>query len=377
MSFLSNTENLETPCLVIDVAKAKRNILNMQQAVSAAGCTLRPHIKTHKMPYFAKLQLEAGACGITCAKVTEAQVMADSGIDDIFIAYPLVGAFRIKRAIELNKKIRRLILAVDSLEGATALNNAAEAAGVILEVRLEVDTGAKRTGVLYDTALSLAKEIDGLKHLKLTGIYTFKSLVLMGKSTLDNAAAAKEEAQLMNSLAEKLRQAGISIVDVSAGSTPTGIQVAETGLVTEVRPGTYIFNDYMVTKEKSADFDDIAVRMYATVVSTPEKGYAVIDGGTKTFPMDITPDTEPYFYPGYTVITDKSGAPDLNLKLTRMNEEHGIITASNGETGLKVGDLLELIPIHICTALNMQNNVWLCENGNLTLHRVDARGMLI
>lgn len=108
----------ETPCLLIDADVAKRNIARTQAAVDACKCSLRPHIKTHKMPYFANLQLEAGAHGITCAKVSEAEVMAGGGADDIFIAYPMVGGFRIKRAIELKKRLRRLILAVDSLEGA-------------------------------------------------------------------------------------------------------------------------------------------------------------------------------------------------------------------------------------------------------------------
>ena len=213
----------------------------MQQGVNAAGCQLRPHIKTHKMPYFARLQLEAGAAGITCAKVSEAEVMADGGAEDIFLAYPMVGDFRIKRALALSRRVRRLILAVDSLEGAKALSGAAEAAGLTLEVRLEVDTGAQRTGVLQDHAVDLAKAVAALPNLRLTGIYTFKSLVLHGAPTQDNAAAGKEEAQLMYDVAQAIRAAGVAVQDISVGSTPTWRQAAETGLVTEVRPGTYIF----------------------------------------------------------------------------------------------------------------------------------------
>ena len=137
----------ETPCLVVDVEKARENVARMQREVSACGCRLRPHIKTHKMPFFAQMQLEAGASGITCAKVSEAEVMAQGGAEDIFIAYPMVGEFRIRRALALKKQVKRLILAVDSLEGAKALSQAAQEAGEALEVRLEVDTGAKRTGV--------------------------------------------------------------------------------------------------------------------------------------------------------------------------------------------------------------------------------------
>lgn len=367
----------ETPCLVVDEALARENIARVQQGVNAAGCKLRPHIKTHKMPYFARLQLEAGAAGITCAKVSEAEVMADGGAEDIFLAYPMVGDFRIKRALALSRRVRRLILAVDSLAGAKALSDAAEAAGLPLEVRLEVDTGAQRTGVLQDHAVDLAKAVAALPNLRLTGIYTFKSLVLHGAPTQDNAAAGKEEAQLMYDVAQAIRAAGVAVQDISVGSTPTWRQAAETGLVTEVRPGTYIFGDWMLTREHCATFDQIAVRLYATVVSTPAPGYAILDGGTKTFPMDIPLDAEPYHYPGYAIPIGKDGQPDWNLQLRRMNEEHGILTAQNGETGLTVGQVLELVPIHVCTAVNMQNHVFVAQGGALRPMDVAARGMLV
>lgn len=367
----------ETPCLVVDEPLARENIARVQQGVNAAGCQLRPHIKTHKMPYFARLQLEAGAAGITCAKVSEAEVMADGGAEDIFLAYPMVGDFRIKRALALSRRVRRLILAVDSLAGAKALSDAAVAAGLPLEVRLEVDTGAQRTGVLRDHAVDLAKAVAALPHLRLTGIYTFKSLVLHGAPTQDNDAAGKEEAQLMYDAAQAIRAAGVAVQDISVGSTPTWRQAAETGLVTEVRPGTYIFGDWMLTREHCATFEQIAVRLYATVVSTPAPGYAILDGGTKTFPMDIPLDAEPYHYPGYAIPIGKDGQPDWNIQLRRMNEEHGILTAQNGETGLTVGQVLELVPIHVCTAVNMQNHVFVAQGGVLRPMDVAARGMLV
>lgn len=367
----------ETPCLVVDESLARENIARVQQGVTAAGCQLRPHIKTHKMPYFARLQLEAGAAGITCAKVSEAEVMADGGAEDIFLAYPMVGDFRIRRALALSRRVRRLILAVDSLAGAKALSDAAVAAGLPLEVRLEVDTGAQRTGVLRDHAVDLAKAVAALPNLRLTGIYTFKSLVLHGAPTQDNDAAGKEEAQLMYDAAQAIRAAGVEIQDISVGSTPTWRQAAETGLVTEVRPGTYIFGDWMLTREHCAAFEQIAVRLYATVVSTPAPGYAILDGGTKTFPMDIPLDAEPYHYPGYAIPIGADGQPDWNLQLRRMNEEHGILTAQNGETGLTVGQVLELVPIHVCTAVNMQNHVFVAQGGALRPMDVAARGMLV
>ncbi len=365
-------KQLETPCIVIDMAIAEKNAARMQAAADACHCRLRPHIKTHKMPLFARMQLAYGANGITCAKVSEAEVMADGGADDIFIAYPMVGDFRIKRAMELTKRVKRLILAVDSMEGAVLLNEAAMAAGLILEVRLEVDTGAKRTGVLRTQAAWLAKQIYGLSNLNLTGIYTFKSLVYHDEATTDKHLAGREEGDMMEQISNEVREAGVPIEDVSAGSTPTGLEVAKTGKVNEIRPGTYLFNDYMLCREGAAKPEDIAVRLYATVVSVPCKEYAVIDGGTKTFPMDILLDTPPYYYPGYALV---EGNDDLQLR--RMNEEHGIITSIKGDTGLRVGDKITLIPIHVCTAINMQNQVYLYDGENLKQERVAARGRLV
>ncbi|MDR2418525.1 MAG: alanine racemase [Treponema sp.] len=364
--------NLETPCIIINVEQAWQNIVAMQQAVSEAGCRLRPHIKTHKMPFFARMQMEAGAAGITCAKVSEAERMADGGLDDIFIAYPLVGAFRIRRAIALVKQVKRLILAIDSFEGAAALSHAAIIENMCFEVRLEVDTGAKRTGALMRNAVLLAENIARLPGLRLTGIYTFKSLNYQGEATCDNELAAREEAELLAETARAIRNKGIALKDISGGSSPTGLAVAKTGAVNEVRPGTYIFKDLMLCNEGVAKPEEIAARFVATVVSCPCEEYAIIDGGTKCFPTDVPLNTAPFFYTAYAYVEGME-----HLRLNRMNEEHGIISSITGKTGLRVGQTLSLLPLHICTAINMQNNVYLWEQGITHREPVSARGMLI
>ena len=362
---------LETPCLVIDMDQTRKNIENMQKAVSSQGCKLRPHIKTHKMVDIARLQMECGASGICCSKVSEAEIMANGGCDDIFIAYPIIGYPRIRKALELSHRVKRLILSIDSEEGADMLERAAAIDDSIIEVRLEIDTGLGRTGVPVQKAIGLAEKICRMSHLRLTGIYTFKGLVIDGQPTDDNEAAARDEALIMNSVAMEMKNRGIHIDDISAGSTPTGIQAASTGLVTEVRPGTYVFKDYMIVKENAGSFDDISIRFYSTVVSTNHKNYAVIDGGSKCFPTDVVPFKPPYYYPGYAVIEDR---PDLSL--SRLYEEHGIIESAEGDTGLSVGQVITLIPNHVCTAINLQNWVYFYENGTLSKHIVDARGML-
>lgn len=365
-------DSLETPCIVIDVDKARRNLIRMQQEADRCSCALRPHVKTHKMPLFARMQVELGAKGITCAKVSEAEVMADGGLQDIFIAYPMVGEHRIRRAIALSRRIPRLILAVDSMDSARQLSEAAQREQATLEVRLELDTGAGRTGIDRQGVVALAQAVDKLPGLHLTGIYTFKGLTLQGQPCTDAKQAAIEEAEWLADAARRIRASGIELKEVSGGSTPTGVEVARTGLVNEIRPGTYIFNDRLLCAEGWCTEEDIAARYCVTVVSVSPRGYAVIDGGTKTFSCDIPVGVAPYHFPGYAMPV---GRPDL--RLARMNEEHGILVADGGDTGLKVGQKLLLWPLHVCTAINLQNQVYLLENETLRPIPVSARGMLV
>src|SRR5215212_6162224 len=202
-----------TPYLLIDGTKVERNIRKMADVAGGSGIALRPHVKTHKIPSIAREQVEAGAAGITVAKVSEAEVMADGGMEDIFIAYPLVTEAKIRRAVQLGERVARLVVGVDSLEGARRLS--AVAGDSTLEVRLEVDTGLRRTGVLYDEAVGLAGEIEAMDNLDLTGIYTYRGAVLGGSKTLELEKAGLEEGQLMVSLADQMRERGIGVDEVS------------------------------------------------------------------------------------------------------------------------------------------------------------------
>jgi len=366
------TENLETPCIIADYAKVKTNIKNMQEICFKYNCNLRPHIKTHKSVEIARLQIEAGAVGITCAKISEAEVMADGGISDIFIAYPLVGLAKIERAVKLARSVKRLILAADSLYCAKALSDEAVKNNLTLEVRLEIDTGAKRTGANMDDVVSLGTAVSKLPGLNLSGLYTFKGMVYEGKPTTDFNEAAKEEAELLNETAKKLSAENIQIKDISAGSTPTGPACAATGLVNEIRPGTYVFYDQSCLAQGACKESDIAAKIIATVVSVADQ-YAVIDGGSKTFPMDTALNRPPYQFHSYAYIKGRG-----DLILDRLNEEHGMVrTADGSHTDLKIGELLELTPTHICPAINLQNHIFLNENGILRKLNIDARGMVV
>jgi D-serine deaminase-like pyridoxal phosphate-dependent protein len=293
--------------------------------------------------------------------------MARAGPEDIFIAFPLVGAFRLRRAAELSRQMRRLILAVDSVEGASTLNRAGEEAGISFEVRIAVDTGAEEPGLVFDKLLALARYIRNCRSLRLTGIYTLKHPICRNEAALTGA----EEGELLAEAARLLVRADIPLRDISAASASAGLTAAKTGLVTEIRPGTYIFNDYRLYKEGAAALGDIAAHFYVTVVSTPGPDYAIIDGGSRTFPMDISLGTPPHYYTSYAMVDGRD-----DLRLTRLYEEQGILSCPGGTTGLRTGQVLRMIPIHICPAVNLQNEVYLYERGSLYRQTVDARGML-
>jgi D-serine deaminase-like pyridoxal phosphate-dependent protein len=355
-----------TPYVLIDGPKMERNVRKMAGVALENGVALRPHVKTHKIPGIAREQLEAGASGITVAKVSEAEVMADGGIEDIFIAYPLVNEAKIRQAVRLGERVR-LVVGVDSLEGARRLSAAAEDRA--LEVRLEVDTGLRRTGVLYDEAVGLAGEIEAMDNLDLTGIYTYRGAVLGGSKTLELEQAGLEEGQLMVSLADMLRERGIRVDEVSVGSTPTAEYVAKVDGVTEIRPGTYVFYDRMQARLDACSLDECAAVVVCTVISRPAPDLAIIDGGSKTFATDVGPGAEPLNLEGYGHVVGYPGAV-----LERLTEEHGMLSVDE-DCDLEVGDTLQVIPNHICSTVNLHDEVYIIgEDGGVEETRVAARG---
>ncbi|KRE46717.1 amino acid aldolase [Paenibacillus sp. Soil724D2] len=365
-------ETLETPCLLIDTERMERNIQAMADVISQHQVKLRPHAKTHKLPSVALQQIAAGAVGITVAKVSEAEVMAAGGVTNIFIAYPLVTPSKIERAIRLSEQIE-LIVGVDSLAGAQQLEQCASRLGHSLQVRLEIDTGFRRTGVLYEQASALAAEIALMPHLRLTGIYTFRGCLLARKPTLDVAAAGQEEGTLMVKLAERLKAQGIAITDVSVGSTPTAASAATVEGVTEVRPGTYVYYDRMQARLGLCDIEDCAGSVLVTVVSRPAADLAIIDGGSKTFATDVQPDTAPLQLRGFGHI--------MNLEdsiLVRLSEEHGMLDLGPlaQAANIQVGDKLRIIPNHICSTVNLHNQVIMQRGDTYERLPVLARGML-
>src|SRR5690625_1147010 len=197
---------METPYILIEEKTMDDNLKAMYEAISKKGVLLRPHIKTHKMPEIAKKQITLGASGISVATLTEAEIMMKHGIRDIFLAYPIVDERKAKKACLLSRQLDKFIVAVDSTYGVDLLQQIAQQENEMLRVRVEIDTGLKRTGVAIEEAEKLISYVLTKNHLLFDGIFTFKGAVVKGEATKDVEAAGKEEGELLVALANKLRK---------------------------------------------------------------------------------------------------------------------------------------------------------------------------
>jgi D-serine deaminase-like pyridoxal phosphate-dependent protein len=346
-------EALDTPCLLIDLDRMEANIQRWQAAIAEAGVDLRPHVKTHKSPDLAQMQLAAGAAGITVAKIAEAEVFAAHGCRDIFVAYPVVGAEKWRRAAALAQTCR-LIVGVDSATGARGLSAAAAAAGSTILVRVEIDTGLNRSGIAPGQAAGLCRLVMDLPGLELDGLFTFRGGSFPGSAGRSAAELGREEGELMAALADELRSADIPIRSVSVGSTPTSRAAAQAPGVTEVRPGTYIFSDYMQAEAGNTSYDEVALSILCTVVSRPAPDKATVDGGSKTFSGDIPP--ERLKLRGY------ARAADLDMYIESMSEEHGVARLGPGAE-VQIGDRIAFYPIHVCPTVNLSDELIGVRNG--------------
>ena len=335
-----HVEALETPSLIVDLDRLEANIARWAAFARQAGVRLRPHGKTHKCVEIAQRQLAAGAVGLTLAKIGEAEVMAQSGFSDIFLAYEVIGGPKLPRLVELARRIR-IRVGVDSLAGAEPLARAASDAGIVLDVVLEVDSGLGRCGVLPgENLLTFARHVSALKGLRIAGIFTYRGY------RPDLESAGREEGEVMVREAERLRKAGIAIEEISVGSTPTGRSAGRVPGITEIRPGTYVFNDATQVRWGSALPEECALTVLARVISRPSRDVAVLDAGSKV----LTAERGPYSSRGdsHGVIC---GYPDCQID--RLWEEHGRVQLTEEARKLQVGDLVQVIPTHVCPTVNL------------------------
>ncbi len=366
----TSVATLDTPALLVDLDRLERNIARWQDAADAAGVRLRPHTKTHKSVAIAGLQRDAGAHGIAVAKASEAEIFASAGFEDIAIAYPVVGEAKWARVAEL-ATTARITVNVDSAPAAEGLSAAAAAVGATVHVQIDLDSGFGRCGVPAEDAAAieaLAARVTSLPGLVLDGVTTHRGLFFPGVEDMTREAAGRQEGEVVAAAAERLRSAGIPVAEATAGGSLTGGGVAQVPGVTEVRAGTYVFNDLMQIALGAATREDLALTVLATVVSVTGPDTATIDCGSKTFAGD-------------TGVVGGAGLPlrgmaecvERDAVVERMTEEHGLIRTFDGP--VEVGDRLTFVPVHACTCVNLADRLFAVRNGRIEhVWPVDARG---
>jgi len=355
---------LETPAAVVDVDRMERNLARAAEYAARHGLALRPHVKTHKSARVAVRQLELGARGVTCATPFEAEVMA--GVcDDILLAYPPVGAARAARLAALPAAMR-LTVALDSERAIADMGAAARAAGRIVGAYVEMDLGMHRVGVAgVDDALRLARRIADEPALEFAGLAFYPGDVREPVEEQD-AKLARIARDLGAALA-RFDALGLVPPTVSGGSTPTLWRTHEIPGVTEMRPGTYVYNDRTTAAVGACAWDDCAFTVLATVVSTAVPGQAVIDAGTKSLGREPVRGAEGE---GFGQLLDR---PDVVV--SRMSEEHGMLDLSRTSWRPAVGDRVRVIPNHVCIVVHLNDLVYGVRGDDVvTSWPVDARG---
>ncbi|HTI13500.1 MAG TPA: alanine racemase [Dictyobacter sp.] len=342
-------DELDTPAVVIDHTIATANLQRMQALANKYGVALRPHIKTHKSAYWARQQIALGAVGITVAKLSEAEILARHGIDNIYIAYPLIGKTKIARLQALLATTAGYFrFTVDSEAAIDALAEAVAHIERTLDFMIEVDTGMRRCGIMTpESAVQLAQYSRRYPKLQLIGIMTHAG---HAHNTTDVAVIreiSQKETNIMVETAAALKAADFNITVISAGSTITSQDALTVPGLTEIRAGTYIFNDLRTEELHRCEMSDIAATVVATVVSRPAPDRLILDAGSKT----LTPTQDERY--GFGLV---AAYPDLHI--ARLSEEHGVCEVDPANP-LKIGDRVEIMPVHVCVIMNMCRETYL------------------
>jgi D-serine deaminase-like pyridoxal phosphate-dependent protein len=354
--------DLATPCIVVDLDIVARNIARLAAEASERGVALRPHAKTHKSVAIARMQLEAGAAGVTVGTVGEAEVMAAGGIDDIFVAYPVWAAgARGERVARLHRSAT-LSVGIDSVEGAEMLARAVEGAKTPLSVLVEIDSGGRRTGIAETAEVVRVAAAARSAGLRVIGVFTHGGHSYSGPDA--RVPAAADEVAALGLAADALRDAGHSVERVSAGSTPTGI-LAAAGQVNEIRPGTYALGDRQQLVLGGIPPDGLALVVAATVVSHAVPGQVVVDAGAKTLTKDRAS-----FVDGFGLLP---AYPDAVIE--RLSDYHGAIAIPAGVPAPALGEIVAIVPNHVCPVVDLFDTFVATRNGEIVGQwPVDARG---
>ena len=341
-------QDLDTPALLINLDIMERNLARVGDYARQHRLRLRPHTKTHKIPALGRQQLALGAVGLTVAKVSEAEVMLDSGSPDLLIAFPTFGAAKLARVMDVARRTQ-VTMALDSLEVARPLSAAAVAAGVSIGVLAEMDVGMGRVGVDGgEPLLKLAQGLQALPGLSFQGVAFYPGQIKMldGEGRVEMGKVSERLALAL----DLLRRHSIECLIVSAGSTPTWMHTHQMPGVNEIRPGTYIFNDINTVMAGACGWDDCAVSILTTVVSTARPKQMILDGGSKTFSSDRLANSSD--------VTFGRIVEEPAARFHKMSEEHGFVDVGEAQRKFEVGERVRVIPNHVCVAVNLHERVY-------------------
>lgn len=345
--------SLETPCVVADHARLLANIGRMADLARAAGVALRPHVKTHKCREIARMQLAAGAAGLTASKTDEALVFMEDGCPSLTVAYPVLDPRKLDRLLEAARDNGcDLRMLADSGQGAAALAAAAERHAFELPVFLKIDVGLHRCGLAPDDPrlLPLAQRVAESKRLRLAGILSHAGHAYGAKDAAQVREIARDENRLMNAAAARLRGAGLDLPEISVGSTPTVLTGDAWEGITEIRPGNYVFMDRTPLRLGLAGLADMSLWVLATVVSA-NADWLIVDAGSKVLSSDGGGHGSALDGHGLAWVLDASEEMAHALTVRKLSEEHGFVQRGNSKLG--VGDVLKILPNHACPVANL------------------------
>jgi D-serine deaminase-like pyridoxal phosphate-dependent protein len=362
-----HVSEIDTPALVVDLDILERNLRRVADYTKEHDLRLRPHTKTHKSTRIGRRQLESGAVGLTVAKVSEAEVMLGAEPSDLLVAFPIIGRTKLERLVQVARRTR-VTVALDSSFAARQLSDAARAAQVEVGVLAEVDVGLGRVGVCSGAPLlQLAQTIEKLPHLTFEGITFYPGQIKDLEET--GLRALAQVGDLLQSILAEFNAAGLEVKIVSGGSTPTLYRSHELAGLTEIRPGTYVYNDINTVRSGGCGQEDCAASILATVVSTAHAGQMIVDGGSKTFSSDRLANSSEVTF-GHLV--EAPGA-----RFHKMNEEHGYIDITRAEREFSIGDRVHIIPNHICVAVNLHEQMYGLRGDSVEeVWKVEGRGKL-
>jgi D-serine deaminase-like pyridoxal phosphate-dependent protein len=356
--------DIDTPALLLELDAFERNMQRMTFAVRGAGVRLRPHAKSHKCPEIATRQVAAGAVGVCCQKVSEAEAMVDGGIRDVFVSNEVVGGQKLARLTQLAKRAK-VSVCVDDARNVGDLDAAARAAGVRMDVLVEINVGANRCGVEPGTqALALARAVAGAEHLRFAGLQAYHGAAQHLRSVAERQAAIAIATRKARSTKGLLESNGISVELVTGAGTGTFVFEAASEVYNEIQPGSYVFMDADYNANDWSNFPQFEQSLFvlATVMSAPSADRAVVDAGLKASSVD-------------------SGLPQLvgwkGVHYVAASDEHGVLKVAPGAGAPRLGEKVRLIPGHCDPTVNLYDWIVGVRNGKVeALWQISARGAM-